>query len=112
MFIGKNKKGVSIIEYAMLIMVILGTLYVMQFYISRAFNGHWKAAGDSLGYGRQYSATKTAECVYSQLDANNGIWYDNNCYQQAVTACRPGDLACEDGAKAGCAASYCAESNQ
>jgi len=107
----RNRRAVSIIEYAMLVLIILGVLFVMQFYVSRAFSGKWKSTGDSFGFGRQHSSTKTASCAYAQTSATYGVWYDENCYQQAVTGCSPGDLTCETNARLGCARAYCCEAN-
>ena len=50
-----RQKGSTIIESAILIVVIAAVLLVMQFYIKRAINGRWREAGDTFGYGRQYS---------------------------------------------------------
>ena len=105
-------KGFSIIEYCILIIIILSSLLVMQDLIKRAFNGHWKAAGESFGFGRQYSPSKTVECAYSQINADYGAWYDNNCYQGQITHCQTGNLVCEDVAKKSCCQNYCCEDNQ
>ncbi len=51
-----RQRGVSIVESAMLIAVVIAVLLVMQFYIKRAINGRWKEAGDVFGYGRQDSS--------------------------------------------------------
>ena len=110
----RNKKSAAVIEYVVLIMMVLGALYVMKPFISRAINGHWKMAGDSFGFSRQYQQGKTTECAYAQISADFGVWFDNNCYTQAVVNCKPGDIDCENQAKLNCGdmtKSYCCENN-
>ncbi len=106
-----NKRAASVIEYTMLIIMVVGVLMVMKEYLSRSVNGHWKAAGDSLAFGRQYQAGKTTECAFAAITEGYGVWYDNTCYAQAVTACPPGNVACEDRAKACCCQDYCCDQN-
>lgn len=109
--LNKHNRGISVLEYTMLIIIILGVLFVMQFYIARAFHGRWKATGESFGFGRQYESGKTVDCVYSQLNVDFGAWYNNDCYRQAVSGCAPGDIPCEDNAKLSCKTGQCCEAN-
>ena len=50
----RQKIGLSTIEYAVLIAVIVAALVGMSFYIKRALSGKWRDVGDSFGFGRQY----------------------------------------------------------
>lgn len=53
------KKGVSIVEYSILIAVVAAALIGMQIYLKRAICGNWRAAGDVFGFGRQFEPGKT-----------------------------------------------------
>ena len=45
----RRKKGQSTLEYAILIIIIIGALLSIQVYIKRGIQGRWKAAVDDLG---------------------------------------------------------------
>jgi len=55
----RRKKGFSTLEYAGLIVAVSGALLVMQYFLKHAFSGHYKAAADTFGYGRQYDPAST-----------------------------------------------------
>ena len=44
-----NKKGQTLLEYAILIIIILAVFIAMQAYVKRGIQGRWKASVDSLG---------------------------------------------------------------
>jgi uncharacterized protein (UPF0333 family) len=44
-----RKKGQSSIEYAILVIVIIGVFVAMNMYIKRGLQGRWKSAVDNLG---------------------------------------------------------------
>ena len=44
-----NKKAQSILEYAVLIIIVGAVLYVMSNYIKRGLQGRWKSSIDDLG---------------------------------------------------------------
>ena len=45
----KLKKAQSTLEYAILIIIIIGVFIAMQMYIKRGFQGRWKASMDDFG---------------------------------------------------------------
>ncbi len=45
----KRKKGQSTLEYAVLIVIIIGALLSIQFYIKRGIQGRLKSAADDIG---------------------------------------------------------------
>jgi len=45
----RKKKGQSTLEYAVLIMIIIGALLSIQFYIKRGLQGRLKSATDDIG---------------------------------------------------------------
>ena len=55
----KIRKGMSIIEYSLLIAIVVAALIGIQIYLKRGICGNWKAAGDVFGFGRQFQPGKT-----------------------------------------------------
>lgn len=106
-----TRKAISTVEYTFLILIVLGVLFAMWPYIKGAMTGKWKSSGESFGYGRRFDPTRSTECSYAQTTATFGMWFDNNCYQHAVTSCAPADIACENAAKASCKTQACCENN-
>jgi len=51
----RQKIGLSTIEYAVLIAVIVAALVGMSVYLQRSLSGKWRSVGDTFGYGRQYA---------------------------------------------------------
>lgn len=51
-------KGISVIEYSLVVAVVAVALWGMRVYVKRAVAGRWRQAADTFGYGRQYD-TKT-----------------------------------------------------
>jgi Flp pilus assembly pilin Flp len=45
----KNRKGQTILEYTVLVIVILGVMIAMKDYVKRGVQGRWKSATDNLG---------------------------------------------------------------
>ncbi|MDD5477967.1 MAG: hypothetical protein PHG87_07235 [Candidatus Omnitrophica bacterium] len=52
-----KKKGMSVVEYSLLIAIVIAGLLAMQVYVKRAVNGRWKETGDVFGFGRQTDKT-------------------------------------------------------
>ena len=52
-----QKRGQSTLEYAVLVVIIIGALLSIQFYIKRGVQGRLKSAADDIG--DQYSAGNT-----------------------------------------------------
>jgi Flp pilus assembly pilin Flp len=53
----RDKNGFLSLEYALLIAVLIVVLIGTALYFKRALSGKWREAGDSFGFGRQYSNT-------------------------------------------------------
>jgi hypothetical protein len=103
-----NNKGMAILEYALLFLILIGAYQTMQFYISRAFQGQFKKSGDSLGMGRRYDPKATAECAYTQYNSDYGFWYNDTCLESIN--CGPRDYNCEDQAMSvTCKTDFCCE---
>lgn len=48
----RSRKGQTILEYTVILIVILGVMIAMKDYIKRGFQGRWKSATDD--FGEQY----------------------------------------------------------
>ncbi len=58
-------RGISSIEYAILIVIIVAAFVGMAVYFKRAVSGRWRqAADDSFGHGRQYDPYATEETEF------------------------------------------------
>ena len=49
-----KQKGMSVVEYSLLIALVVAMLLAMKDYLHRAVSGRWRQAGDVFGFGRQY----------------------------------------------------------
>jgi Flp pilus assembly pilin Flp len=49
-----RNKGMSVVEYSLLLAIVIVGLLAMQVYVKRAVSGHWREAGDVFGFGRQF----------------------------------------------------------
>jgi hypothetical protein len=97
-----NKKGMSVVEYAVLFIIIIGAFLVMKNYIQRGMFGSWGQAGQTFAFGRQYDPQKTIECGF---DEQSNLWYDQHCFNNSN--CTVGNTSCEEG----CSASSCSQIN-
>lgn len=64
-----NKRGQSVIEYSLLIMLLIAAYLSMQMYIKRGIQGRWKDTIDGLG--EQYDPTDTVSNVRHTLLSNS-----------------------------------------
>jgi hypothetical protein len=62
------RKGQSILEYSLLLIIIMAAFITMQIYIKRGFQGRWKSAVDELG--DQYNPA-TSNSSYTYLMTSN-----------------------------------------
>ena len=101
-----NKKAFSVIEYAVLIVIIIGAFLVMRNNIQRGIFGMWGNSGQSFAFGRQYDSQKTVECSF---DEQSNLWYDRNCFESLNNQeCSIGDTACQESIMSGaCQTSSC-----
>ena len=118
------RKGSSIVEYSVLIIIILSALYMMKDSIGRGIFSKYKQTGESFGFGRQYDAKRTVVCKTDDLtdgyivatDSNEtsiyqkstsnlailtnqspAITYDEDCYQTKVRRATGGCPQCSPG---------------
>ena len=64
----RNKRGQSILEYAVLIIVVIGALIAMSVYLRRGVQGRWKSAVDDVG--EQYDPMFARTSIQHHLISN------------------------------------------
>lgn len=100
----RHKKGFSIVEYLVTILIVITAMVVFKDYIIRGLTGRWKTGSDQIGFGRQFEPTDTVECAYD-YQFNQG-WYDVTCVDNQ--GCAFGNKNCERLAIAACTSTtYC-----
>ncbi|MFC1510576.1 hypothetical protein ACFL49_02840 [Candidatus Omnitrophota bacterium] len=72
----KTKRGQSIIEYSLLIMIVIAALLSVGNYFKRGVQGRWKASVDEMG--DQYDPTpgKSSGTITHTIasDVNTNVW--------------------------------------
>ena len=49
-----EKRGMSAVEYSVVIAIVIAALLVMQFYFKRSLSSRWKDTADVFSYGRTF----------------------------------------------------------
>ena len=72
MIFSKNKKGQSALEYAVLLIVLMGAFIGIQNYMKRGIQGRWKASVDELGdqYDPRTADTNIRETLSSSTNTS------------------------------------------
>ena len=65
----RNRKGQSILEYTVILVIILGVMIAMKDYIKRGIQGRWKSATDS--FGDQYDPEHVNSDINYQMHTNS-----------------------------------------
>lgn len=65
----RKMRGQSILEYAVIMVVILGCLIAMQNYIRRGIQGRWKSAVDD--FGEQYDPRSINSNIIYSTEGNS-----------------------------------------
>ena len=106
-----NAKGVSILEYIILCLIVISAFLIMKDYIQRGFYSKWAQSGQAYANGRQWDSQRSIDCAF---DPQSKTWYDYNCFQYYATSqsCN-GDPVCTEGIITGaaCQASSCSSLN-
>lgn len=55
----KNRKGITSLEYAVLVIALILAIVAVQTTLRRAIASKWKETADSFGSGRQYDPAVT-----------------------------------------------------
>ncbi len=82
-----NRKGQSILEYTVIVIIILGVVIAMKDYIKRGIQGRWKSATDDFGdqydpqhvnssimYATQVNSESLATVVNGSDSGEQGQW--------------------------------------
>ncbi len=75
--IRRRQKGQSVVEYAVLLVIVMGALVAMTNYIKRAVQGRWKSVVDDMG--DQYDPRLT------EIKLNHTIEVETDSTIRAVT---------------------------
>jgi hypothetical protein len=62
------RRGQSVLEYTILLIIIIAAFIAMQIYIKRGFQGRWKSAVDELG--DQYDPNKTNSVITFRMTSS------------------------------------------
>jgi Flp pilus assembly pilin Flp len=64
-----NRKGQTILEYTVILIIILGVMIAMKDYIKRGVQGRWKSAADN--FGDQYDPQQVNSNVMFATQVNS-----------------------------------------
>ena len=64
-----GRKGQSILEYTMIVVIILGVMIAMKDYIKRGIQGRWKSATDD--FGDQYDPQHINSDIVYAINTNS-----------------------------------------
>lgn len=85
-----KKRGISVLEYAAVLIMIMMGLFLMRRPIARVFMGRFQSMGDSFMHGQQYDPLRTLECgKFVKYDHElkqweEPIWYEYTCYEDCM----------------------------
>jgi hypothetical protein len=110
-----GKRAAATIEYATLMMLIMGAFLLFQNYILKGFYGRWRQVGDTFGHGRQYDPRNfgpvgadggTLECIaYVNPSTKAATWYLTSCLESTCSCYVPS--TCLTCANASCQDTRC-----
>ena len=63
------RKGQSVIEFTVLLVIVIGVFIAMQFYVKRGMQGRWKSSLDD--FGEQYDPRLTNANVVTRILQNS-----------------------------------------
>ena len=88
------RKGQSVIEFTVLLVIVIGVFIAMQFYVKRGIQGRWKSSLDD--FGEQYDPRLTNTNVVTRILSNSstqvqvipdvgGYWTQRTDNSQSLT---------------------------
>lgn len=72
-----SRRGVSHMEYLVLLAAVLGAFYIGGRAIQGGIQGQYRRSGDTWAYLRQHDPQRTRDCIW---DAKIQTWYSEKCY--------------------------------
>jgi uncharacterized protein (UPF0333 family) len=64
------RRGQTILEFTILLIIVMGVFIAMQFYVKRGFQGRWKSSVDD--FGDQYDPYLTNANIVTRVLSNSG----------------------------------------
>ena len=64
-----QRRGQSVLEYTILLVIVIAALVAMQAYLKRGVQGHWKESVDGLG--EQYDQGRTNSIITHQMQSTS-----------------------------------------
>ena len=64
-----RRRGQSVIEFTVLLIIVIGVFIAMQFYVKRGLQGRWKSSLDD--FGEQYDPRLTNANVVTRIVSNS-----------------------------------------
>ena len=80
----KNRSGQSALEYAVLVVIIIGALLSIQFYLKRGIQGRLKSSADDIG--DQYSVGNTNVLKTTNTHSETSETFSNGVSKTLFTA--------------------------
>jgi len=77
-----NKKGQSTLEYAIIVVVVVGALIAMQWYIKGGYQGKLRQSSDDMG--QQFSPTNTLSNETTTITSTNTESWGGGAYGGGV----------------------------
>ncbi len=65
------RRGQSIVEFTVLLVIVIGVFIAMQFYVKRGIQGRWKSSLDD--FGEQYDPRLTNANMVTRILSNSSM---------------------------------------
>ncbi len=69
----RNRRGQTILEYTLIVVIILGVMIAMKDYVKRGIQGRWKSATDDFGDQYDPQSVNSITNYATQVQANTII---------------------------------------
>jgi len=73
----RNRRGQSILEYTVIMVIILGVMIAMKDYVKRGVQGRWKSATDDMGDQYDPQAVNSNIMYATQSNAISTVTVEN-----------------------------------
>ena len=73
----RNRKGQTILEFTVIVIIILGVLIAMKDYIKRGVQGRWKSATDDFGDQYDPQSVNSNIMYATQVNSESTVTVDN-----------------------------------
>ena len=73
----RNRKGQTILEYTVIVIIILGVMIAMKDYVKRGIQGRWKSATDDFGEQYDPQAVNSNIMYATQVNSDSIVTVEN-----------------------------------